>query len=248
MSRILYSEFLKLKGSKILWMILVGAFLPAALVFMTGINNENSGKALSIIMLVQNSYFIFNILMAPPLFCLFAGFIVARENQDKTINQLYMYPQSRALFFLGKWLVLLLMIMVTMLLLFTLIIFMGTAYFHLPLTTDQFTHYLYLSFLIIGLQWLLTPLAMGVSMLGKSYIPSMVLGIGIVVCSVIVFQSDKYNSYFPFSAIPNLIYNWLDQPLSHPHFVISFLSIIITFVLSFIFSMIYYSRSSVHNG
>lgn len=247
MRSILYSESIKLKGSKILWMILVGAFLPALLILMTGINIENNGRQLTFLMLVQNSFFLFNILMAPPLFCLFAGFIIARENQDKTINQLFMYPQSRALFFIGKWLILLPIIAVTVLFLFILIVFIGAVYFQLPFTATQFLHYLYLSLLVIALQWLLTPLAMGVSMIGKSYIPSMVLGISMVVCTGFIFQSNKYNSYFPFSAIPNLIYNWLGQPLTHQHLMISFLSIIMTFVISFVFCITYYSRSSIHS-
>jgi hypothetical protein len=228
-------------------MIAVGSVLPALLIFLTGLNTQHAGRAVTFLLISQNSMFIFNILMAPPLFSLFAGFIVARENQDQTINQLFMYPQSRVLFFIGKWLILLLLFTLTVLFLFLLIVLMG-VYFHSPVTESQLLHYFYVSLLVVVLQWLLAPLAMGVSMVGKSYIPSMVLGIALVVCSAMVINSDKYNCFFPYSAIPNLAFNWMGQPLTHQHFIIAFCSIITTFVISLIFCIIYYSRSSVQNG
>jgi hypothetical protein len=248
MRSILYSELIKLKGSKILWMVAVGAFLPAILLLLTASNIVHSSRHLTFLMLIQNAFFFLNLIMGPPLFCLISGFVVARENQDRTINQLFMYPQSRVLFILGKWFVLLPIIFITTLLLFILVILMGAVYFHLPITASQFIHYLLTVLLVIALQWLLTPLSMGVSMVGKSYIPSMVLGIAMVLCSIFAIQSEKYNSFFPYSAVANLMYNWLGEPLTQFHLITSFLSITITFVATLTFCTIYYARSSIHNG
>lgn len=77
MFNILQTEIQKLKGSKMLWMILVGAGVPSFLDLMIAFHARGSGMEVDFPMLFSNAQMLLLLMMGPALFALFSGFLIA---------------------------------------------------------------------------------------------------------------------------------------------------------------------------
>ncbi|MBW6410739.1 ABC transporter permease [Clostridium weizhouense] len=100
MLNVIYSEFLKLKKSYIILLVLIGGsvnpgFMDLA-IMVSGEKNRTFEKYVYNIELINFS------LIYGILFALIAGYIFCREYSDKTASTLYAYPISRVKIFIGK--------------------------------------------------------------------------------------------------------------------------------------------------
>ena len=107
------TELKKLKDCKILWAIPTIFLLPNLLIFLVYAFHSKfpivvwKDYLLTPIMLI-------NLLLGIGIFALLTGFIFSREYQEHMINNLFTYPISRSDFFVGKLIVMFLIIAVTL--------------------------------------------------------------------------------------------------------------------------------------
>lgn len=246
MVRIILAEIIKLWGTKILWLIAVGSLFPLTL---------NTLGALSKDLSWDNYYFFIwnttNFLLGPLFFALFIGYVFAREHLEKTINSLFIYPYKKYQFLIGKTIVGFIMISLTSVLTLIGAIFLGLLVVNEPLNANLVYGMVKSTFLSIILQFLLITPAMFVTIIGRSYIPAIVIGIFAVVTNLMIMGTD-YNIYFPYSAILLINIHFspevflMETGLSNVH--IPLISIIATSLLFFILSLVFYSKRDVHSG
>lgn len=241
---VLYTELLKLKRSKILWLIAIGALLPAFLSFMLGYSRFRDGMPMGWDSVLLNNATLMNLLMAPALFALVSGFVVAREYQDNTINTLLTYPVPRGNILLGKLAILLAVVASTLLLSFAAILVSGQFVQTEPLTGGVLARHLRITGWTIAAQFALVPIAMGVSLIGRSLLPAIVTGIAAVVASGIVINSERYSLYFPWTIPVRLIFYLAGKDTLDVAKEATILAAV--FLLSLVFSLWYFRRADVH--
>ena len=169
------TELMKLKHPKIYWLILI-AVLPACLVgslaLLPKISPDGTPMALDVTAMYYHQGMVLTIL-GPGLFALITGYIIAREYQERTINQLFSYLTSRIMFLFAKLLVVLLLIVVTVLL----------PYVFAVISTLFVQHQLDVSILMLGMKMNIMicvlsfgaiPVAGALSMASKSIMPNAV--------------------------------------------------------------------------
>lgn len=244
MLSILYGEALKLKRSKMLWLIVLGAMLPSVLNFFVAQHELNSIPALVWKDLFQENTMIMAMLMCPALFALFAGYLFAREYQDRTVNSFLTVPRSRILLLFGKYLIMLPVIVATVALSFGFTLLIGFGLKHEVLTADVLNKAIGQYLLLIVTQYALISIAATVSILGKSYIPAMGLGVFAVISELTIMQS-KYIMYYPWSAQLNLLLN-MSPKFNNVQLGVSVL--LIAFFVPLLFNMAYYRKADVHSG
>lgn len=247
MLKIIYSEFLKLKHNKVLWLIILGALLPAFLGLASQSYVYKQTHILNWKGILDSNLLLMNLLMGPALISLFTGYLVSREYQNNTVNQLFTYPYSRFKFLAGKIIIMLPIIAIILILTYLFSIGFGLLLKHQPMTAKIFWHYagIYLKMLPMHFAWV--PIAVAVSIVGRNYIPAMALGVGAVVFNIIVVQSE-YVIFFPYSA-PIILSGAINlNGKADLNYTNGIVSLLLTFIIPLIFSMIYSTRSDVHSG
>lgn len=244
MVNIFWSEMLKLKRSKMLWLVVIGALLPAVLVYIVGLNKQETGILLKWETMVNNNLMLMTMLMAPALFSLFAGYLVGREYQERTVNSFLTVPRSRILLLFGKYLAMVPIILATsaLALLFTV----GSG---LLLKTEALTGAILWNmaqdyFGLFVVQFALISFPITVSIIGKSYVPAMGFGIFAVTSEFIIMQS-KYIMYYPWSAPLNLLVNMAPE---HNNSAIGVTVLALAFFIPLFFNILYFSKADVHSG
>lgn len=244
MLSILYGEALKLKRSKMLWMIVLGALLPAALNYLVAWHQLDSASAIKWDSFFHDNLMLMAMLMCPTLFALFAGYLFAREYQDRTINSFLTVPRSRMLLLLGKYIMMLPIMIATVLLSIGLTLLGGFLLKHEVLTAVMMKEALVKYLILIVTQYALISIAATVSILGKSYIPAMGLGVFAVISELTIMQS-KYIMYYPWSAQLNLV---LDMSPTFNNMALGITVLLIAFFVPLLFNVAYYRRADVHSG
>lgn len=177
MGRILWAEAAKLRRSKLLWITILGIMIPTLVSTLMVLASKETYS--------WQAWYHTNLqfqvmLMAPPLFSIFTGYIVAREYQDKTINALFSYPYARTNFYLGKMLIVAATIIGTLLLTFAINSGLGLFLLDDVISISEWLVYLKIYTAVCILFLALIPLWMYVSMIGKSIIPAIVTGVIII--------------------------------------------------------------------
>ena len=114
MINIMYSEFLKLKKSYLSALVLLGGvFIPVMMLVSEIIDNsyEAINKDLCLNLIANINIFqlqFLNIIM----FSIVAGYVFSREYTNRTVNSLYSYPISKFKIVLGKFITILMLIMI----------------------------------------------------------------------------------------------------------------------------------------
>lgn len=106
MLNLIETEFLKLKGSKIVLITLIGAFIPPFLSFFEFISYKMNNPALTIsFSSLFNQTLLFTLgLFSIILFSLIISYLFLREFNDHTLKSVLSIPISRNEFLLGKFL------------------------------------------------------------------------------------------------------------------------------------------------
>lgn len=248
MLNVFYAEWLKLKRTKLFGLVIIGALLPSLLSVFAEFNSMGWTD------LLKNNLLFLNVMVGPLLLSLLAGYVVVREYSDNTINQLFVYPHRRMTILLGKTVVVLILMIAIIALNYGSIWLSGSFMSDEPVPGELFRKYTDAFLWMVVLQALLIPMMMTTGIVGKSFIPSVVLGIVAILVNMMAISGVEDHipgrvmlvSYIPFGT---MIIHLLDITKSsvenhihalYPHGAI--------FVLFFIFNALYYTKSEVHSG
>ena len=202
MLNILYSEFLKLKRSFFLLLILAGgAFLP--LLMLAGhINSDIDTRWASYAGNIEAFMFL---LGGVVLFSLATSYIFSREFTDKTAAALYTYPVNRIKILICKLLVIFSIILAVYILQFILTFCGGLLLKHEPLTKEILLYHMKIHLCSMVLQFALIPAVVLIASISKNIIPSIIYGVMAGLSNMFLMESDKYiYSPFMFPVLPLL--------------------------------------------
>ncbi|WP_158301904.1 ABC transporter permease [Paenibacillus mesophilus] len=249
MLNVLYTELLKLKRSNIVWLAIIGAVLPALITTFGELGSMNWTE------LYINNLLFLNVMIGPMLLSMLAGFVVVREYSDNTINQLFVYPHRRVTILLAKMIVILLLSVIIFALNYVMIWLAGSLLGDQPIPGELLRTYTSAYLWMFALHALLIPLTMTAGIVGKSFIPPVVLGIIAILANMMAIQGVEDHvservaivSYLPFGStivhLLDMIKSNVDQVVIHAVYPNG-----IAFVLFFIFNALYYTESEVHSG
>lgn len=229
-----------------LWLIVLGALLPALLVFAVTLNGVSNNESFHWDRYLEMNLQILAMLMCPALFSLLIGYLFAREFQERTVNNLMTGPHSRLNVLTAKFVIALPVMLAVMLLSFLLMLITG-FFFHGA--ADAFTSSMLVKEagkygLLLLLQYALAPVSAAVALLWRSYIPAMGLGIFAVISELTIMQS-RFIMYYPWSATLNLTTNLVPDRNSA---AVGYTAIAIAFVIPLLFIASYFRRADVHSG
>lgn len=237
-------EWLKLKRSKMLWLIAAGALLPALLNFFIAYHRVGSTGILQWSTLFHDELMLMTLLMSPSLFALFAGYILAREYQERTVNTFLTAPRARLELLFAKYAIMIPVIFATLALSYLLTLLSGLLLKHEALTAALLGKYALKFALLLVMQFALISLSITASMIGKSYVPAMGVGIFALLSSFVIMQSE-YIMYDPWSAALNLL---LDLNPANNDTATGVAVLVAAFVIPLIFNMAYFRKMDVHSG
>ncbi|MFK7693145.1 ABC transporter permease [Paenibacillus sp. HJGM_3] len=249
------AEMLKLKHTKMYWLILLGA-IPANLVtlsaFLPRVTPEGVRAAIDLQDMFYRQGMTITIL-APFMFALMTGYIFSREYQERTINQLFSYPISRLSILLAKLASILLLIVVTSALSCLTVTAAGLVLaFSQPVDFAVVWSGIRMNGLACLLSFGTVPVAAAISMVGKSVIPSTVLGVFTTVVTLLGEMGHGMRGIlFPW-LMPYWPVRELAQGLAvsgpNPYVAPGITILAVTFIASLAFCIVYYEKSEVHSG
>lgn len=199
---VINTEFIKLKKCKVLWCIPLCSLCPDILIFLMYAVNKKYP------MVIWKDYFtliemMINLLIGIGLFSILAGFIFSREYQENTVNSMFTYPISRMQFFVGKLIVMFILIFITLISSFIVSVFLGLIIKHEPLTLSILLYYAKTYIFMAIMHFALIPILAFLSIYNKSIIPPIIVGVSAIALNLIVINT-KFNTLFPWS-IPTIL-------------------------------------------
>lgn len=199
---VINTEFIKLRKCKVLWCIPLCSLCPNILLFLVYAFNKKFP------IVIWEDYFkdvemIINMLIGIGLFSVLAGFIFSREYQENTVNSMFTYPISRMQFFVGKLIVMFILIFITLISAFILSVFSGLILKHETLTFSILLYYAKAYIFMVIMHFALIPIVAFLSIYNKSIIPPIIVGVSAITLNIIVINT-KLNTLFPWS-IPTIL-------------------------------------------
>lgn len=118
MNSILYSEFLKLKRSKIVLIGFLGTLIVPLLVIFNSITRylKNPDRTINLFGLYDSAIMFLMLLFAPLVISVIATYLISSEYSQKTLKTIFTVPISRKNFLYGKFLILFIIVMLFMVL------------------------------------------------------------------------------------------------------------------------------------
>lgn len=201
MKNVVNTEFLKLRKSKILWCIPISILIPAIITISKYVLN---GKCID----DWNDYFLNNIIFLNMLVIIgflgiLAGFIYSREYIEHTISNMFTYPISRVQFFIGKLIVMLIFIAITLISEFILLVGIGLILKHAPLSMSVLIYHARVYMLMILMHFSLVTIVAFLSIYKKSMVPVVAFLVIVLFTNILIFNSEL-SMFFPWS-IPALL-------------------------------------------
>ncbi|WP_312887373.1 ABC transporter permease [Paenibacillus rhizosphaerae] len=251
----LLTEIMKLKNTKMHWLILLGA-IPANLVtlyaFLPRVTPEGTRAGIDLQDMFYRQGMVITIL-GPFMFALMTGYIISREYQERTINQLFSYPVSRTKILFAKLGAVVVLIFTTSLLSCIMVTATGVIMsFTKPVEMEVLWSGIRMN-MLAGLLALGTiPVSAALSMIGTSVIPSTVLGAFATIVTLIgEMGHGMRNILFPW-AMPYWPVRELAQGLAesgpNPYAVPGMTILAVTFMVSLVFCIVYYEKAEIHSG
>jgi bacitracin transport system permease protein len=258
------SEFMKLKNTKIKWLVLAGA-LPANILslfaLLPRVSPAGTPVGFDLLDMFYRQGMVLTIL-GPFMFALMTGYIISREYQERTINQLFSYPVSREKIFAAKLSVVFSLIVIT-----TALSCVGVAVFGFIMTFIQQIGFdtvgfhigfntvwtgIRMNIMVCVLSFGTIPVAAALSMVGKSVIPTTVLGVFVTVATLIGEMGHGMRGILfpwltPYWPVRELAQG-LAQIGPNSYVTPAIIILALTFIVSLTFCIVYYSKSEVHSG
>lgn len=123
LNNIIYSEWLKLKRSKITIIVILSTLIVPLLVISNSIQKylKSSVNTIDLFGLYDNAIMFLMLLFAPLVMSVIATYLIIREYSEKTLKTIFAVPISRKQFLIGKFLMLFIIV----------ILFMSVSWFNL---------------------------------------------------------------------------------------------------------------------
>jgi bacitracin transport system permease protein len=245
LANLLYTEFLKLKRSKMFILSVIGsavAPLMVAAAMYIQMKTELPTIIAEFDVLFLNTSIYAILLISPPLNGVITAYLYSREYTEDTLKNLLTIPVSRVGLLLSKWVLLFFWIMlltletwVLALLFGTLGQFTGLSEAMVSQTLSQFAMAGMLSFLLT------TPIVL-ITLVFKNFVPSIIVTIAITLVNVMLATSE-HRGLFPWVAALDIANGTLD-PKYPPE--VSYIGIAVTCLLGWIASIAYFNKADVH--
>ncbi len=243
MFRILYTEFLKIKKSKILLLIPLSSLIPLLLILLIYLSDTEQRMVgwehyLGHVLLIMSN-------LTPPVFTLFTGYIFSREYSDNTIDAMITYPISRVGILVSKMLVMVPVVLLIMSLSFVFGIVIGKFLLYDSLSFEVIVEYAKIYLLVSILHLTLVPVAATVSIISKNIIASATTALATFLF-VIVFLNTEYNVFIPW-CVPTLFSSKWSNYLNQWDFNVSnaLMTLAITFVVALVINVIYFKKTEL---
>lgn len=248
-------ELMKLKNTKMHWLVLLGA-IPANLIalsaFLPRVTPEGVRAGIDLQDMFYRQGMVITIL-GPFMFALMTGYIISREYQERTINQLFSCPIPRVRMLLAKLAAVLVLIVITSAL--SCVTVTATALVMLfAQSVDAAVIWpgIRMNALACLLSFGTVPVAAALSMVGKSVIPSTVLGVFATVVTLIGEMGHGMRGIL----FPWLMPYWPVRELArglaesgpNPYVASGIAILAATFIVSLVFCIVYYEKSEIHSG
>lgn len=155
------------------------------------------------------------------------------------MNNLFTYPISRFNFFVGKLIVMILIISVTLFSSFVLSVLSGVILKHEPLTTAVVFEYLKAYLLMVIMHFALVPIVAQLSISRRNIIPPIILGIGAMILNLIILNTP-FNTIFPWT-IPT-IFSPHEGGMTFTNYPLGTFTLLATFVIGIVLSLNAFER------
>lgn len=242
MLRTLQIEILKLKRSPMVWVSMLGVAVAPILNYLIFLSlKANNSSDISIERYFEQCYVFFAVLIAPMMFGLIATYIFNREYQEGTLGNMLTIPTGRTELIISKMIILFGWIFFLILFNFGLSIFLNYMGVFIEFNKEIIINYL-IGYLATGvLYFLLMPVTIFITLIFKSYIPSMGFSIFVTITSLVI-TNTKFGELFPWS----LTY-LLATSFENFHYPVTYsiASIVVTFIISFAACLVYFNRLDV---
>lgn len=239
MFNFMYTEFLKLKNSKIFLLTILGAISPALLMFLANMAEEFEFTYKKLFE-VNTEYMIG--LFAVLLCAIIISYLIGREYNEHTLKLIISAPVSKSKYLLGKYLMFLVWVLILMFIsgvsAFLFGVVGGAKGFSLNVVFDGFYQLIYGGFLL----FLAMSPFMFIAMLINSMVPAMIGGSILVIANMFAW-AHTIAPYFPWIA-PFLIVSGEISQFSCPSFI-PYVVIGIIFIIGILISYIYFIKKDV---
>lgn len=191
---LLYSEFLKLKKSKtIILIILISILFPVFWFLITPFNTQKQ----TWIIYTSNSEDIMFMVVGVIAFVLLSSHIFVREYSYDTMKLIYSYPVSKISIFISKVLTIYVLIAIIYFLHFIIVFAGGIVVIDEPLTKDFLFRHVEAYINSIILEFSLVPLLIFLINIFKNTIASAMIALFILISNFCIYEIGWY-SYWPF--------------------------------------------------
>lgn len=244
MLRLIEMEIFKLKRSKIFLIGICGAAIAPILNFLVFLSytREFADKAIALEKYYSHTLTFLSILIATLLFGLIATYIFNREHQENTLKNILTIPIGRTAFIISKTIILYGWIISTMIITFLLTTLFGITGIFIEVNKDVIINFMKIYLLCGNLIFLLTPVIILITLIFKSYVPSIATSIFLTFMGVVIVNT-KFEAFFPWTAIYVIINNTIN---TQGFELYPWIAILATFILSYGGCIIYINRADVH--
>jgi bacitracin transport system permease protein len=249
MGSIIFSEIQKLKRSLVIWLIPICAFFPAFLSFSIYLDQDKMSWIGTGWGPILHTALVFMNYDGPCIFSIITGYIFANEYRNNTINVIFTIPIKRFKLFIGKLTVILSIIASTFLLSALFILILGFFLPHENINITLVWSYLKVMLLVIAANFSLVPTAALVAVAARNSIVPTILGISYALL-FIPSAFAKHNYLLPW-CIPAITASQAGKSLNgyidgfRGNLWNCFISLVLTFTLFLLLSIIYYNKSDV---
>lgn len=201
----------------------------------------NKPSAISMERYFEQCYVFFTVLISTMIFGLIAAYIFNREYQEGTLGNMLTIPTGRAELIINKMIILFGWIIFLVLFNFCLSIFLNYMGLFIQFDKEIIIKYLKIYLLTGVLHFILMPVTVFITLVFKSYIPSVGFSIFVTITSLIL-TNTKYGELFPWSLIYLLARYQEEFNYSRLY---SITLMILTFITSLTACIVYFNRADV---
>lgn len=241
---LIYTEMLKFKRSQMFLISCIGAATAPFVCFIAFINMKSQKPDVPI--LFQEVFYQVNLytvlLIGVPLYGIITAYIYNREYVENTLKNILTIPVSRIKFFLGKFILLFIWIVILTLISWLLTLVFGLIGGFEGLTTDVLLDSLIQFFTGGILLYLLSTPVIFISIILKNYVSTIVLTLVITMINVLIVKSD-YVVLYPWTAIHTIITNDF-VPKYLP--IYSYISVLLISIIGLIASILYFKNEDIN--
>lgn len=243
MASLIYSEFLKLKRSKIFIISVLGGLVAPLIEIISVVKGRTEitdfTPIFSTMFMDVNLYNM--MLFGMVVFCVIIGYLFSREYTENTLKNIVTIPVSKVKFLLAKFIMLYFWIFALVLLAWLMTFLGGLILGVGELSAAVLLKSLWDFFLGTTLVFItLTPFVL-ITLVFKNIIPTIIAAVAIALGNIVLL-SDEFAKIYPWSA-SFYIMNYSDKPF--PEIYQSITAVALVGIIGFIGSLIYFKRQDI---